>query len=558
MAETTTSPGAGGAESPSGGKGAAGGTGGDGDKDAPKAGQSTGPDGSGNGGAGSDTQEDLTKPKNGVRLSMEDRSYIRSSLFGHGDQRKHVFRFWMLLTLSLVIATMGLTTNSAAVVIGAMLLAPLMAPILATAAGIAMGSAKLTFKAARTVVAASLYGFGLSAVLSLLVPGDSLTPEVLSRTSPDLRDLVVAIAAGIAGAYATARRDTSAALPGVAVAVALVPPLAALGVAFEAGRYDLAEGAALLYVTNLLAITASGVAVFLILGLGPRNLNAFRRMWTRFGAASALVVVIGLGFLLFGQSRVIAERNTRQTVAENEIEKWLINSPNLEIDEVRIDGPVITVDLTGSDEPPRIDPLVASLNGELGDVEVRVRWSQRTQRSSSERVDPADLTLAAVETVAAEWISSTPRNTITAVRIDDDTAVVFVEGPDTPPQSARLADLLDAAGVPLGVEVLYTQQRELSDEEIRLQDREIEIGNIAAEWAATIDPNLDVLSVEVTGKAAAVTLAGPLVSADPAELEALLRAEVDPDLGVSAQLVIRVPLETTTTAAPTIPPPPGP
>jgi uncharacterized hydrophobic protein (TIGR00271 family) len=484
----------------------------------------------------------VDRAKNGLRISMEERSALRSSLFGHGDQQGHTLRFWMLLTLSLVIATMGLTTNASAVVIGAMLIAPLMAPILATAAGIAMGSAKLSFRWARTVVFASVFGFLLSAGLSLLVPGNSLTDEVLSRTAPDLRDLVVAIAAGIAGAYATAKTDTSAALPGVAVAVALVPPLGAIGVAFEANRMDLAEGAALLYATNLLAITASGVAVFLILGLGPRNLNAFRRMWTRFGAASAAVVVIALAVLLFGQSRVIADRNNRQTTAEAEVQTWLADSPNLEIDEVRIDGRVITVDLTGSDEPPRLDPLVASLNDELGDVEVKVRWSQRTQRSSTEKADPADLTLSAVRTVAEEWISSTPRNTLSAVRLENDTAVVEVIGPDTPPQSARLVDLLDAAGVPVAVEVLYTQQRELSDDELRLQAREIEIRQITAEWAADIDPDLDVVSVEVNASRAEIILAGPLVSADPDDLQALLRREVDPNLTVDAQLTVRVPL----------------
>lgn len=503
--------------------------------------------------AGTDEKPANGKPRGGLRISMEDRSALRTSLFGHGDQKAHVFRFWMLLTLSMVIATMGLTTNSAAVVIGAMLVAPLMAPILATAAGIAMGSVKLSLRSARTVALASLFGFGLAAFLSLMVPGDSLTEEVLSRTSPDLRDLVVAIAAGIAGAYATARRDTSAALPGVAVAVALVPPLGAIGVAFEAGRNDLAEGAALLYVTNLLAITASGVAVFLILGLGPRNLSAFRKMWTRFGATAALVVVVALGFLLFGQSRVIAKRNDRQTTADAEVRKWLAESPNLEIDKVQIDGTVITVDLTGADEPPRIDPLVAALNGELGEVEVKVRWSQRTQRSSNEPVDPAAATLAAVSGIADEWLSATPRNSITDVTIGDDTAVVYVAGPDTPPQSSRLVDLLETNGISLGVEVLYTQQRELSDDELRIQDRENEIKNISAGWATSIDRNLEVESVEVTGKDVVIVLAGPLVSADPADLQQLLRDQVDPELNLTARLSVRVPLDTTTTSPPAAP-----
>ena len=180
-----------------------------------------------------------------------------------------IAQFSVMLGLSVLVAVMGLSADSAAVVIGAMLLAPLMVPVMAIAAAISMALPRHLLRAAAIVAVASLASVLLAFLVAMILPDGQLPGEVLSRTSPDLRDLLVALAAGAAGAYATVRSDVSSALPGVAVAVALVPPLAAVGLTLEGGRADLAEGAALLYVANLTAIVLVGVLVFLLTGFVP-------------------------------------------------------------------------------------------------------------------------------------------------------------------------------------------------------------------------------------------------------------------------------------------------
>ena len=137
--------------------------------------------------------------------------------------------FSLMMAMSVIVAIMGLSANSPALVIGAMLIAPLMTPVLGIAASIAMALGDATARAAGTVVAATAGAIAVSYLIAGWLPGDLLTNEVLARTAPDARDLVVALAAGLAGSYATARPDVSSSLPGVAIAVALVPPLAVVG-----------------------------------------------------------------------------------------------------------------------------------------------------------------------------------------------------------------------------------------------------------------------------------------------------------------------------------------
>lgn len=156
-------------------------------------------------------------------LETEERQRILSEL-GIRRPPHWAFRFFTMLSLSVVVAVMGLSADSAAVVIGAMLLAPLMQPVLATAAGISMALFRKSLQSVGTVLVATLGAIALSYVLAALFVTGELPREVLSRTAPDIRDLVVALGAGTAGAYATVRKDVSSSLPGVAVAVALVPP----------------------------------------------------------------------------------------------------------------------------------------------------------------------------------------------------------------------------------------------------------------------------------------------------------------------------------------------
>ena len=202
-----------------------------------------------------------------------------------------LFRFSLMMGLSIVVAVMGLSAGSASIVIGAMLLAPLMTPVMAAGAALAMALPKHLARSFAVVIVASLAGVAIAYGLSLLLPDVSISSEVLARTRPDLRDLIVALAAGAAGAYATIKPDVSTALPGAAVAVALVPPLATIGITLEAGRGDLVAGAVLLYLANLVAIVVIATVVFIATGfVPPRRLED--RMTHVIASSVALAVAI--------------------------------------------------------------------------------------------------------------------------------------------------------------------------------------------------------------------------------------------------------------------------
>jgi uncharacterized hydrophobic protein (TIGR00271 family) len=231
--------------------------------------------------------------------------------------------FFVLIVLSAVIATFGLLQNSAAVIIGAMLVAPLMTPILAASLGIVEGDVRLL----RIALESTLKGITLALVVAvamvLLIPYSDLTPEIMSRTHPTLLDLIVALASGAAGAYAIGRKDVAAALPGVAIAAALVPPLCVVGAGISLSRSEVAGGALLLFITNLISISLAGAIVFLLLGFRPAEERERQRRFRQGLAVSVvllLAISVPLGFFLVNtvqdgrRQRVVSEILTQEAL----------------------------------------------------------------------------------------------------------------------------------------------------------------------------------------------------------------------------------------------------
>ena len=164
-----------------------------------------------------------------------------------GFRRPHLqdFDFLLLVLLSCSIATFGLITNSVAVIIGAMLIAPLMSPILALSLSSVAGEPRIYRRALLALIEGALLAVALSAILTwitVILPFGFLTElpsEVVSRTRPTIYDLGIALAGGAAAAYALAQPHLSAALPGVAISTALMPPLCTVGIGIALGRSDL-------------------------------------------------------------------------------------------------------------------------------------------------------------------------------------------------------------------------------------------------------------------------------------------------------------------------------
>jgi uncharacterized hydrophobic protein (TIGR00271 family) len=202
--------------------------------------------------------------------------------------------FFIMIGLSSAIATFGLLQNSAAVIIGAMLVAPLMAAIFGLSLGIVRGDPRLLRRAASATARGMVLAIGVGILLTFIIPDPQLSDEILLRTHPNLLDLGVALASGAAGAYALCRKEVSTALPGVAIAAALVPPLATIGIGLAQWNGEVAGGAMLLFATNLVAISGTGGMVFLWLGFRPLPGKETRRRIFQGGVIGTILLLVAV------------------------------------------------------------------------------------------------------------------------------------------------------------------------------------------------------------------------------------------------------------------------
>lgn len=231
------------------------------------------------------------------------------------DGSEPALRFYILVAVSTLIASFGLIANSTAVVIGAMLVAPLMTPIFGISLALVRGEPHLLGRAARAeiigVVAAVTMGFVLGSLLGDIEP----TPEMLSRTRPNLFDLFVAVLAGFAGAYALVDEKISPALPGVAIATAIVPPLANAGLCLSLGEVSGGIGSFLLFFANFLSILIVASATFVVSGMARHyGAQATKTDYARrFGLPFVAFVLIAI-FLGHSLVQIYQERRITKTI----------------------------------------------------------------------------------------------------------------------------------------------------------------------------------------------------------------------------------------------------
>jgi len=185
------------------------------------------------------------------------------------------FDFFYLIGLSTLMATLGLLLNSSAIVIGSMLIAPLMYPLLGVSLGLVMMNQNILIltRAISTLTKSLLTGLCLSVLAAFFFGSPEMyqTAEVMSRVVPSHLHLLVAIIAGAAVSYVMARPEWGDALPGVAIAVALIPPLASIGVGIAAFNPELIKGASMILFLNLIGIIGTAVFVFLLMNLGEKE-----------------------------------------------------------------------------------------------------------------------------------------------------------------------------------------------------------------------------------------------------------------------------------------------
>lgn len=252
----------------------------------------------------------------------QDREQVLDELFFEGPEwRPFLARFGTLIVLSTLIAGLGLVASSAAVVIGAMLVAPLMTPILAVAGAIVHGQLGRLATSAAVLVGGTLAAIATGWLVAWVAPGTitapELTPELVARTAPALLDLGVAVAAGLAGGYVLTHPRAGSSLPGVAIAVALVPPLATVGITYRLGATEQAAGALLLYATNMFAIVLSAMVMMLASGFVPEEVRVAARGRVRAGLLVAALAVAGVAVPLTAHTvEVVADQRFTRSVVD--------------------------------------------------------------------------------------------------------------------------------------------------------------------------------------------------------------------------------------------------
>lgn len=296
-------------------------------------------------------------------------------LFDRTPVRDRYVRFFVLLFLAAVISTYGVVGNSIATIIGAMIVAPMMTPIMAISLSAIAGDAKniliATALAASGTALVVLLSWGLAGILPgiIEITGNA---SITSRTSPRLIDLIVALAAGAAGAFASGREDVSDALPGVAIAVSLVPPLSVVGVCISAGKGSDAMGAFILFLTNFLAIVAAGLIVFALMGYGGAALNRQNFKARHWAVAVVVTAIVIISVPLGATSYRVAINQILEQRTQSAAKRWL-GATDYDVIDIRADGKEVDMVIAGQGKVPELDSLLSDLGKKVGKVDVSVR-----------------------------------------------------------------------------------------------------------------------------------------------------------------------------------------
>ncbi len=295
--------------------------------------------------------------------------------------RRSLQTYVVLLALSGLLAAFGLYQDSTASIIGAMLVAPLGGAIMAFSGALVTGRTRWQTITFLQIVLGSLMVIAIGFAVSWILPDPlTLTPAMQARTTPGLLDLGVALAAGAAGAYVADRQTGTDALPGVAIAVALVPPLATVGICAELGRWDDAAGAMLLFLTNFAGIVVIASILFVIFGNAPTIEQLRERHRLRNGIIVAIVAMVLVTIPLAIHSLASARSVILGAQGAPIVRDWL-GSRDLDVTSWSIDGDHVTISLAGPVLPPDAQSLAGELARSFGEpvnLEIRYQPVSRT------------------------------------------------------------------------------------------------------------------------------------------------------------------------------------
>lgn len=309
--------------------------------------------------------------------TIDDLVRMRKNLLFDGpDAHSKLSKFWVLLVLASCIAAAGVMADSTATVIGAMIVAPLMTPIMGTVVAITTSDKANLIRSVLLVVGGAAVAIAIGYLMGLLaaipIVADT-SSQVAGRVQPRLIDLVAAIATGAAGAFAQRREDVADTLPGVAIAISLVPPLTVVGLTLEGGQPAQAWGAMLLFLTNVAAILLTGIIVMAMFGVhrhaAEEDPTLSRKTAVSVVVAFVLVIAVPLGIATYALTRESQQLSSVGAVAK----QWVDGTDWIIVDVLNLEREV-TVVATGPLPAPDTAALRAALDAEgLSSLDVLVR-----------------------------------------------------------------------------------------------------------------------------------------------------------------------------------------
>ena len=310
-------------------------------------------------------------------LAQVDITRMRDQLFFDGPERnRRLSRFWLLLPLSAVIASAGVVSDSTATVIGAMIVAPLMTPILGIVLAVVLSDGANLRRCLLLVIGGASAVVGVGWLMGLFVPYPvvaATNAQVAARVTLQIADLVTALATGAVGSVALVRSDISDTLPGVAIAISLVPPLAVVGLTLESGAPRQSLAALLLFTTNVAAILASGIVVMALYRVGRVPGQTADADFHRPVAVGIIVFLLAAVLVpLWINSDQIDKTTIRQSDVQAVAEHWASDA-GWSVVGVTATGDRVLVDATGPRPAPDLAVLRQDLDAAgLAGLDVRV------------------------------------------------------------------------------------------------------------------------------------------------------------------------------------------
>jgi uncharacterized hydrophobic protein (TIGR00271 family) len=292
--------------------------------------------------------------------------------------------FILMNILAATIASYGLFANSPAVVIGAMIIAMLLGPITGISLALVDNDLKSLWRSILTLLSGALVVIATGFIIGVIHEDVPITREILARTSPNLADLVIALAGGAAGAYATVSPRLSVAFVGVAISTALVPPLCAANILFARGEISLGSGALLLTFTNIVAIQFASSVVFWFTGFRKisRTQGLPFLIFLKSNAISIVILCV-LAFVLTNSLHEILAKRLYESATQATLLKEIDSSAGSHLVEVRFEesstGKNIVRAVVRGPNPPTADQ-VATLESKLPvtpkgqPIELRIRF----------------------------------------------------------------------------------------------------------------------------------------------------------------------------------------